>query len=98
MLTSVLLAIALATLGIYIRSIFRVAELQEGFDGRLANDEVTFMVLEGAMIAIACIVLTALHPGFIFGRNWNQKRARAELSQEHGKIEGEYAMGAVERK
>ncbi|KAL8657114.1 MAG: hypothetical protein Q9226_002247, partial [Calogaya cf. arnoldii] len=32
-------SLSLATLTIYIRSIFRVAELQEGFDGHLANDE-----------------------------------------------------------
>ncbi|KAL8937765.1 MAG: hypothetical protein Q9216_004261, partial [Gyalolechia sp. 2 TL-2023] len=47
-----------ATLTIYIRSCFRVAELQEGFDGSLANDEITFMILEAAMIAIASIALT----------------------------------------
>ncbi|KAL8760985.1 MAG: hypothetical protein Q9184_002855 [Pyrenodesmia sp. 2 TL-2023] len=92
-------AIAVATLGIYIRSAYRVAELREGFDGKLANDEVTYMILEGAMVALACIAMTALHPGFVFGRNWNQKRARAELSQDPAeKVEGEHAMGAVERK
>ncbi|KAI9795074.1 MAG: hypothetical protein M1816_000096 [Peltula sp. TS41687] len=58
-----LLALTLATLTIFVRSVFRVAELSEGFDGSLANDEVTFMILEGAMIAVACICLTALHPG-----------------------------------
>ncbi|KAL8709907.1 MAG: hypothetical protein Q9220_005357 [cf. Caloplaca sp. 1 TL-2023] len=69
-----------ATLTIYVRSCFRVAELQGGFDGHLANDEVTFMILEGAMVSIACIALTAVHPGMVFGRNWSIKRARAEFS------------------
>ncbi|KAL9019841.1 MAG: hypothetical protein Q9185_002890 [Variospora sp. 1 TL-2023] len=72
-------AITLSTITIYIRSCFRVAELQEGFDGRLANDEVTYMVLEGMMIVLASLALTAAHPGFVFGRKWNMKRARAEL-------------------
>lgn len=55
---------------IFVRSVFRVAELSEGFDGKLANNEVTFMILEGAMIAIAGICLTALHPGIAFQGNY----------------------------
>ena len=61
---------ALATTLILKRSVFRVAELSEGFTGRLANDEVTFMVLEGAMIVIATAVMTAVHPGRAFGAKW----------------------------
>ncbi|KAL8856856.1 MAG: hypothetical protein Q9178_006573 [Gyalolechia marmorata] len=76
--------IALSTLAIYIRSIFRVAELQQGFDGHLANDEVTYMILEAAMIAIACIALTVPHPGMVFGLNWKIKRARAAAASGDG--------------
>ncbi|KAL9033850.1 MAG: hypothetical protein Q9180_005729 [Flavoplaca navasiana] len=79
-------ALSLATLCIYIRSIFRVAELQEGFDGHLANDEITFMILEGAMVAIASIALTLPHPGMVFGQNWKIVKARAAASGE--KISG----------
>lgn len=61
---------ALATLLILTRSIFRVAELSKGFTSSLANDEVTFMVLEGAMIVLATAVLTAVHPGRAFGVKW----------------------------
>ncbi|KAI4242601.1 MAG: hypothetical protein L6R40_003982 [Gallowayella cf. fulva] len=74
-------ALALATLTIYIRSIFRVAELQGGFNGHLANDEVTFMILEGTMVAIASIALTLPHPGMVFGPNWNLKSARAKVAE-----------------
>lgn len=50
-------------------------ELNEGFNGELANDEVLFMILEGPMIIIACVALTVFHPGICFrGRfgeaNW----------------------------
>ncbi|MCJ1316820.1 hypothetical protein MMC15_002141 [Xylographa vitiligo] len=65
-----LYALGLATLAIYIRSCFRVAELQGGFNGALANEEVPFMILEGAMVVIASISLTAAHPGLIFGKSW----------------------------
>ncbi|KAL8783653.1 MAG: hypothetical protein Q9195_009327 [Heterodermia aff. obscurata] len=52
------------------------AELKGGFDGKLANQEVTFMILEGAMVAIASIALTVAHPGLIFGPFWRLPRAR----------------------
>ncbi|RHZ58029.1 hypothetical protein CDV55_100580 [Aspergillus turcosus] len=67
-----LIGLTVATLAIFVRSIFRVAELREGFDGPLANDEVMFMILEGAMMVIATLCLTALHPGYCFGGYWDQ--------------------------
>ncbi|KAL8963789.1 MAG: hypothetical protein Q9183_004956 [Haloplaca sp. 2 TL-2023] len=81
-----------ATFTIYIRSIFRVAELSEGFDGHLANDEVTYMILEGAMIAIAAIALTVAHPGFVFHRNWTIKKIRNDVSI--GRTGGELGAGS----
>jgi hypothetical protein len=63
-----MLALGLATLLILIRSSFRVAELSEGFASALANNQVTFMVLEGGMVASAVILLTVLHPGLVFER------------------------------
>ncbi|OJJ57196.1 hypothetical protein ASPSYDRAFT_47493 [Aspergillus sydowii CBS 593.65] len=67
-----LYALGLATLVIIVRSIFRCAELSEGFDGELANDEVTFMILEAAMIAIAVLCLTFFHPGLVWKAQWHQ--------------------------
>jgi hypothetical protein len=64
--------LALATITIFVRSVFRVAELKGGFHSALANDQVLFMVLEGAMIVIAILCLTVLHPGVCFGGLWNQ--------------------------
>ncbi|KAK3725032.1 phospholipid-translocating ATPase rsb1 [Vermiconidia calcicola] len=75
--------VLLATIMILIRSIFRVAELWEGFEGKLWNNETDFLVLDGAMIAIAVICLTAIHPGAAFGglwqaANWNFKGKKSE--------------------
>ncbi|RDW61727.1 RTA1 domain-containing protein [Aspergillus mulundensis] len=64
--------LSIATLVIIVRSIFRCAELSEGFDGDLANDEVTYMLLEATMIAIAVILLTVFHPGTVWKGQWNQ--------------------------
>ncbi|KAG0650416.1 Efflux pump himE [Hyphodiscus hymeniophilus] len=65
-----LFALSLATIFILIRSCFRVAELAKGFSSKLANQEVPFMILEGAMIVLATLLLTAFHPGPAFGTNW----------------------------
>ncbi|CBF84276.1 hypothetical protein AN2651.2 [Aspergillus nidulans FGSC A4] len=62
-----LAGLIVAAITIYTRSIFRVIELNGGYDSELANDEVTFMILEGAMVSIACICLTVLHPGRALG-------------------------------
>jgi hypothetical protein len=67
-------ALSLATICIFVRSVFRVAELSEGFGGKLANQEVTFMILEGAMIVVACLSLTVLHPGIVFEKYWEKIR------------------------
>ncbi|KAH8690283.1 putative RTA1 domain protein [Talaromyces proteolyticus] len=65
-------ALVVATVTIFVRSVFRCAELSGGFHGPLANDEVTFMVLEGAMISIAVIALTVFHPGWVWKELWSQ--------------------------
>ncbi len=66
-----LAALGFASLAIFIRSVFRIAELREGFDGPLAQDENSFMVLEGAMISVAVLLLTIWHPGIAFQRQWS---------------------------
>ena len=65
--TNKLPAIAASTLTILVRSIYRLAELQQGFDGKLANNELEFMILEGPMVFIAIALLTVWHPGYVFG-------------------------------
>jgi hypothetical protein len=63
--------LGLATLAIFVRSVFRCAELRAGFHGKLANQQITFMVLEGAMIVSASILLTVFHPGLSFHGRWH---------------------------
>lgn len=62
-------ALAAAVALIFIRSVYRVAELQQGFNGPIANNQVSFMVLEGPMIFLAVLAMTILHPGIAFGYN-----------------------------
>jgi hypothetical protein len=64
-------ALGAAVVLIFIRSVYRVAELQQGFNGPIANDEVSFMILEGPMIFLAVLAMTVLHPGISFGGKWS---------------------------
>ncbi|KAH8697445.1 sphingoid long-chain base transporter [Talaromyces proteolyticus] len=74
----------LATICIYIRSIFRLAELHGGFRSSLANDQVTFMVLEGAMIVIAALGLSTWgHPGVGFYGKWQVLDYRLFVKKPH---------------
>jgi hypothetical protein len=63
--------LVLATVCVLVRSVFRVDELWQGFNGALWNDELEFILLDGMMVAIASICLTMLHPGPGFGGQWH---------------------------
>jgi hypothetical protein len=69
--------------------VYRVAELQGGFSGKLANDQVIFMVFEGPMIMVAVIALTIFHPGFSFAGAW--KAAKPISSSRRSRRCGEKA-------
>lgn len=86
--------LAIAVLTIFTRSIFRVAELKGGFSSDLANDEISLMILESTMIAIACICTTAAHPAVAMGRRWGELSAKprrgvvsSKVSQASSEIE-----------
>ncbi|KAI8905399.1 putative RTA1 domain protein [Powellomyces hirtus] len=65
------ISLVVATVAIFIRSTFRVVELQGGFSGPIANDETLFMIFEGPMILLAVAVMTVCHPGRVFGGSWD---------------------------
>lgn len=60
-------ALAVATITIFVRCCYRVAELEDGFGGKVANNQPEFMALEGPMIFTAGLALTLCHPGIAFG-------------------------------
>ncbi|TGO82808.1 hypothetical protein BPOR_0754g00030 [Botrytis porri] len=64
--------LTVATVLILIRSIFRVAELAKGFQSKLANEEMPFMILEGAVMIMATTIMTIFHPGLIIKGNWKE--------------------------
>ncbi|PSK41783.1 hypothetical protein B9Z65_9169 [Elsinoe australis] len=91
--------LATATLFIFIRCVYRVAELSGGFNSELANDEIAFNILEGPMIMIACLALTALHPGLCFRGAWRDANWtwRAQKGTGSGEADVAYEKGSVVR-
>lgn len=61
------LGITLAVIAVFIRCIYRVVELAQGFSGYLITHEVYIMTLDATMIAICCIIFVLFHPQIIMG-------------------------------
>ncbi|KAL8728384.1 MAG: hypothetical protein Q9166_005428 [cf. Caloplaca sp. 2 TL-2023] len=68
-----LVALALSTLCIFIRSVFRVFELGEGWNGALIKNQTLFIVLEGVMVIIAVLVLNVFRPGLCLREGYIKK-------------------------
>jgi hypothetical protein len=59
-------ALSLATICIFWRSVYRVAELSEGWTGNLIRHQWLFVGFEGVMVIVACFALNIFHPGITF--------------------------------
>lgn len=62
------LVILIGTTFIYIRSVYRVAELAQGWRGYLITHESFLMTLDAAMVFLGCLTVTIMHPAFLIGR------------------------------
>ena len=74
-----LIALSISTVCIFIRSVYRVVELSEGWSGALIKNQTLFMILEGMMVIIAVLLLNVFHPGLCFGEGDSDK-ARSMLN------------------
>ncbi|KAG6852829.1 hypothetical protein C0991_008867 [Blastosporella zonata] len=57
-------ALAFSTTCLFIRSVYRLIELSDGWKGRIIRTEIYFNVLDGAMVTLAIFSLNFIHPGF----------------------------------
>ncbi len=81
-----LASLALATLCIFVRSVYRVAELSEGWNGALMKNQPLFIGLEGVMVVVAVLVLNAFHPGICFREGYIKKvKVSNTTSEKKGK-------------
>ncbi|KAJ7246443.1 RTA1-domain-containing protein [Mycena rebaudengoi] len=58
-------ALLFSTTVLFIRSIYRTIELQNGWNGRIIHTEVYFNVLDGGMVVLAIFTMNFAHPGFL---------------------------------
>ncbi|KAK4622080.1 Efflux pump himE [Fulvia fulva] len=57
---------AVAFVTIFIRCIYRLPEMAGGWGNPLMRNEKEFLILDGAMVAIAAVLMTIAHPGIFF--------------------------------
>ncbi|CEH15378.1 hypothetical protein CBOM_03695 [Ceraceosorus bombacis] len=81
-------AIIIGYFGILIRCIYRLPEMADGWGNGLQRNEPSFLVLDGGMVAMASIVLTAFHPGYSFIQlsNGYRKKAAREADDDREKV------------
>lgn len=76
-----LFGLALSSLAIFIRSVYRVIELADGWNGRIISTERYFDWLDGGMITLATFTTNIFHPGVLLGpgRAWGRKRTEGSV-------------------
>ncbi|KAF8148357.1 RTA1 like protein-domain-containing protein [Mycena galopus ATCC 62051] len=73
-------AIALSTLVLFIRSIYRIIELASGWHSSFMLNELYFNVCDGMMVALACVVMNVWHPGRLMGPRKPELPAKYEMN------------------
>lgn len=77
-----------ALLLILARTAARMVQLSSGLDSSISQSQVYIVVLDGALVLLAAVLLTIFTPGSAFGRAWGmtspiKKKARRHLSALH---------------
>ncbi|KAE9407123.1 RTA1-like protein [Gymnopus androsaceus JB14] len=62
------IALIFMTTCLWIRSVYRVCELADGWTGRIITTQVFFDVLDGAMVTLSIFTLNFAHPGMLVGK------------------------------
>ncbi|KAF7341248.1 hypothetical protein MVEN_01860400 [Mycena venus] len=60
-------ALSFSTLVLFVRSIYRMAELADGWTGRIITTEVYFNVFDAGMVTLAIFTMNIAHPGMLLG-------------------------------
>ncbi|KAJ7486823.1 RTA1 like protein-domain-containing protein [Mycena latifolia] len=58
-------ALAFSTIVLIVRSVYRIIELADGWDGKIIHTEVYFNVLDGGMVVLAIFTFNFAHPGLL---------------------------------
>lgn len=79
------IALASASICIMARSIFRIVDLSQGWRGKISENQILFIVLEGVNVTIACLGLNLFNPSFVFPNDcsweWTGRKEPTYLSR-----------------
>lgn len=87
-----LYAVIGAYLAVFIRCIYRIAEMAGGWGNRIMQDEPSFLVLDSSLVLVTAFLLTFFHPGLLFPQMGTGYR------KQHGVTVGDEAVETKERK
>ncbi|KZP33547.1 RTA1-domain-containing protein [Athelia psychrophila] len=62
-LKTMIIALAFNTFCLYVRAVYRVIELSDGWNGKVISTQNYFNVFDGAMVVLAIYTLNFFHPG-----------------------------------
>ncbi|KAF7308131.1 hypothetical protein HMN09_00660600 [Mycena chlorophos] len=81
-LTFILAALAFSSTTLFIRSVYRLIELNGGWTGRIIRTQVYFAVLDGGMVTLAMWTWNVVHPGvFLVDRAVVSEEGKAEKGE-----------------
>ncbi|KZO95043.1 RTA1-like protein [Calocera viscosa TUFC12733] len=83
-LSLMILSLAVTTILIYIRGIYRTIELIGGWSGVVITTEVYFNVFDALPITLALYILIALHPGYLLYGKDRSVRSPSEIELRAG--------------
>lgn len=82
------LSLLLSTVLVYIRCIYRLVELSQGWTGYVISHEAFLAALDALPVTGTCLLAAAFHPWFSWGSHHAQKVAEAEVRAiENGETE-----------
>ncbi|KAF3077230.1 Sphingoid long-chain base transporter RSB1 [Trichoderma lentiforme] len=61
---------------LFAQTIYRIFEMVGGLSGTLFQSEPAFMIMNGLVPFLACLLLTTAHPGAAFGSSWGATSPR----------------------
>lgn len=67
---------------VYIRCVYRVVELAQGWHGYLITTEAFLLILDGTMIFLTSTLFVLFHPAIVFGKDNNLNVAIRDVSNE----------------
>ncbi len=77
-----LIAILTSYITIFLRCVYRIAEMAGGWRNRIMQDQVSFIILDGVMCIVAVYALNIFHPGFLFKQSYETLKVESEVASE----------------